>query len=200
MRKVILNLAMSLDGFIEGPNGEIDWCIMDEEMNFESFLNSVDAIFYGKVTYDLWGQFDPENTVTDLEKKIWTQVHKKEKYVFTTNPGDDVGVTYISTDIAQKVAEIKNRDGKDIWLYGGANLVTTFVDKQLIDVYQISVHPVILGKGKPMFADIRRRVNLVPGDVKRYHCGVTLLTYHAEKEKPVKLDMDEEGTLKEFSG
>ncbi|MCH5690329.1 hypothetical protein LWM68_42535 [Niabella sp. W65] len=54
MKKVILDLAVSLDGFIEGPNGEIDWCIMDDDMNFNRFLESVDTIFYGRASYDAW--------------------------------------------------------------------------------------------------------------------------------------------------
>lgn len=52
MKRIILNLAVTLDGFIEGPNGEVDWCIMDDDMNFDGFLNSIDTIFYGRVSYD----------------------------------------------------------------------------------------------------------------------------------------------------
>ena len=57
MRKVILDLAVTLDGFIEGPNGEIDWCIVDGEMNFDEFLSDIDTIFYGRISYDLWGKY-----------------------------------------------------------------------------------------------------------------------------------------------
>ena len=55
MRKIILDLAVTLDGFIEGANGEVDWCIMDDDMDFDGFLRSIDAIFYGRVSYDMWG-------------------------------------------------------------------------------------------------------------------------------------------------
>ena len=64
MRNIILNLAVTLDGYIEGPNGEIDWCIMDEEINFDSFLESIDTIFYGRVSYDLWGNFEADINAT----------------------------------------------------------------------------------------------------------------------------------------
>ena len=82
-RRVILDLAVTLDGFIEGKNGEVDWCIMDPEMEFIHFLNQIDTILYGRKSYDLWGQFIPEKDATDNEKEMWEIVHSKEKYVFS---------------------------------------------------------------------------------------------------------------------
>jgi dihydrofolate reductase len=61
MRKIILDLAVTLDGFIEGPNGEIDWCIMDEDMKFTDFLAGIDTIFYGRISYELWGNYQPDD-------------------------------------------------------------------------------------------------------------------------------------------
>jgi dihydrofolate reductase len=58
-RKIILDLAVTLDGFIEGKNGEVDWCIMDADMGFIHFLNQIDTILYGRKSYDLWGQYTP---------------------------------------------------------------------------------------------------------------------------------------------
>ncbi|PEI94747.1 hypothetical protein CN679_05060, partial [Bacillus pseudomycoides] len=87
-RRIILDLAVTLDGFIEGRNGEVDWCIMDPEMGFINFLNQIDTILYGRKSYDLWGQFTPE--IEDTEKEIWELVHSKEKYVFSrTQKGTD---------------------------------------------------------------------------------------------------------------
>jgi len=182
MRKIILDLAVSLDGFIEGPNGEIDWCIMDDDMGFDNFLSEIDTIFYGRVSYDLWGQFHPDSTATLIERQIWDEVHSKKKYVFSRNPQTNNEATYISTDIASQVREIKSQAGKNIWLYGGANLITTFLDLGLIDVYRLGVHPVILGTGKPIFSNIPKRVNLTLKEVKSFKSGVTLLSYeHSEK-------------------
>ena len=82
MRNIVLDLAVTLDGFIEGPNGEIDWCIMDDDMGFEEFLASIDTIFYGRVSYDIWGNYQPEPTATETEKDIWAAVHSKQKFVF----------------------------------------------------------------------------------------------------------------------
>ena len=82
-RRIILDLAVTLDGFIEGKNGEVDWCIMDSEMGFINFLGQIDTILYGRKSYDLWGQFIPEIEATDTEKEMWDLVHSKEKYVFS---------------------------------------------------------------------------------------------------------------------
>ena len=60
-RRIILDLAVTLDGFIEGANGEIDWCIMDEDMDFNEFLNDIDTIFYGRKSYELWGEKEGGN-------------------------------------------------------------------------------------------------------------------------------------------
>ncbi|MFN1216807.1 dihydrofolate reductase family protein [Chryseobacterium kwangjuense] len=68
MRKIILDLAVSLDGFIEGPNGETDWCIMDDDMNFDGFLASIDTILYGRVSYDAWARISLMK-MPDLKKK-----------------------------------------------------------------------------------------------------------------------------------
>lgn len=160
MKKVILDLATSLDGFIEGAGGETDWCIMDEDMDFDGFLSNIDTIFYGRVSYDLWGEFQPDATASQAEKKIWQQVHRKKKFVFSRQSHQDSEATFIRSDITRRVTEIKRQGGKDIWLYGGANLIKTFVQLGLIDVYRISIHPVALGSGKPLFDELKERLPL----------------------------------------
>jgi dihydrofolate reductase len=107
MRKIVLNLAVTLDGFIEGPNGEIDWCALDGESDafFDKFLPEVDSIFYGRVSYDLWGQYQPPDTASASEKKLWSIVHSKEKYVFSRKPSPDSNVTYIADNIVEREAD-----------------------------------------------------------------------------------------------
>ena len=177
MRKVILDLAVTLDGFIEGPNGEIDWCIMDEEMGFDNFLSGIDTLFYGRKSYDLWGNFQPGNDASPAEKNLWQAVHSKQKVVFSHTQRPDPAATWISTDIANQVQQIKKQPGKDIWLYGGASLITTFISLNLIDSYRLSVHPIILGQGKPLFSNLHDRVALTLDEVKSFRSGVTLLRY-----------------------
>lgn len=182
MRKVILDLAVTLDGYIEGPNGEIDWCIMDEDMDFEGFLSTIDAIFYGRVSYDMWGNFQPDSNSNETEKSIWSGVHSKRKYVFSSTLKQDTDATFITSDIAEKVAEIKQQDGKDIWLYGGAKLIKTFINLGLVDIYRISVHPTVLGAGKPLFEGLKERINLKLIEANNFKSGVVQLIYESKNK------------------
>jgi dihydrofolate reductase len=180
MRKVILDLAATLDGFIEGPNGEIDWCIMDDDMDFDGFLSSIDTIFYGRVSYDAWGNFQPDTNASEAEQRLWQDIHTKKKYVFSSQNRQDDKATFISSDIANKVAEIKRQDGKDIWLYGGASLIKTFIQSGLIDTYRISVHPIALGSGKPLFENLHERIRLKLIKANIFKSGVVQLIYQPE--------------------
>lgn len=181
-RKIILDLAVSLDGFIEGPNGEVDWCIMEPDMKFTDFLNSIDTILYGRKSYDLWGQYTPSENDSDTDKEMWSLVHSKEKIVFSkTQKSKDQNVVFINENIVDEINKLKSSPGKDIWLYGGANLIKTFINLGLIDEYRLSVHPVVLGAGKPLFQDLKERVNLKLVDTKTFSSGVVQLIYHSIK-------------------
>ena len=189
MRKIILNLAVTLDGYIEGPNGEIDWLGMggdspDDSMaeaHFDEFLATIDAIFYGRLSYEKWGEYQPAKDASLPEKKLWDGVHSKKKYVFSNSLKTVNGkADLINSDILDKVQDIKNQPGKDIWLYGGAGLITTFMNLGLVDTYLLAVFPVILGDGKPLFTDIKNRIGLTfkkatPGS------GVILLEYETKR-------------------
>ncbi len=181
MKNIILDLAVTLDGFIEGPNGEIDWCIMDDDMDFDGFLSTIDTIFYGRVSYDTWGDFQPDENASETELNLWQGVHSKKKYVFSSQNRQDDKATFISTNFENKVAEIKNHNGKDIWLYGGASLIKTFIQLELIDIYRISVHPVALGNGKPLFENLKERVNLNLIATNTFKSGVVQLIYEPKK-------------------
>jgi dihydrofolate reductase len=182
-RKIILDLAVTLDGFIEGKNGEIDWCIMDSEMGFTDFLHQIDTILYGRKSYELWGQYTPETEVAETESELWKLVHSKQKYVFSrTQKGTDDKVIFINDQILEEINTLKNTPGKDIWLYGGASLITTFIKLGLVDEFRLSVHPVVLGEGKPLFMDIQERVNLKLVNTKTFSSGVVQLIYHLNRD------------------
>ena len=177
-RKVILDLAITLDGFIEGPNGEVDWCIMDAEMEFPKFLSQIDTIFYGRKSYDSWGHYKPKPKEPKSDQIMWTLIHSKKKYVFSNSPKAKAkNVTYIYDNIAEQVEALKQQPGKDIWLYGGAGLITSFMNLGLIDEFRLSVHPVLLGAGKPLFVDIHERLHLQLVDTRTFSSGVVQLIY-----------------------
>jgi dihydrofolate reductase len=185
MRKVILNLAVTLDGFIEGPNGEVDWCRMESDSGsesfFDKFLSDIDTIFYGRVSYDLWGQYQPSENASQPEKKLWETVHSKNKYVFSHTPKEDSKAVFISSNINERVGDIKKQPGKNIWLYGGANLITHFINEGLVDTYLLAIFPVILGSGKPLFSNIKNRVGLSLNYVETSESGVMLVSYDTKR-------------------
>ena len=146
-RKIILDLAVTLDGFIEGPNGEIDWLEKDIGIDFADVLNDilegVDTIFHGRISYDKWGHYSPENGTEKLQD-AYRSLHSKTKYVFSTSQKNDGKAFFIHSDIEEEVNKILQQPGENIWLYGGGKLITSFINLGLVDVYRLAVYPVIL--------------------------------------------------------
>lgn len=177
-RKIILDLAVSLDGYIEGPNGEIDWCIMDSDMNFITFLDQIDTILYGRKSYDLWGNFTTNEEDSSGDIEMWKAIQSKVKYVFSkTQNQTNQDAIYLNDNIFEEMIRLKNTPGKNIWLYGGASLITTFINLNLIDEFRFSIHPIILGAGKPIFSAIKERTNLTLTETNTFNSGVVQLVY-----------------------
>lgn len=188
MGKVILDLAVTLDGYISGPNGEIDWLIKDEEADFGDILSEIlidiDAIFYGRLSYDLWGNYQPNEQASSKLKKAYKLMHRKTKYVFSrTKKSDKSNAIFINSDIKENVMGIKENHTGNIWLYGGGKLITTLINLNLVDIYRLAVHPVILGEGKPLFNKKKKKIDLKLTDTKKSNSGVILLTYSFENDK-----------------
>ncbi|MBH8582044.1 dihydrofolate reductase family protein [Thermoactinomyces sp. CICC 10735] len=178
-RRILLDLAVTLDGFIEGKNGEIDWCIMEPDMDFISFLNQIDTILFGRKSYEIWEQYRPHAEAPEMEKEIWQQIQRKKKVVFSrTRTKTGPQATFIHGPLYKEVMKIKNQPGKDIWLYGGADLIASFIDLGLVDEFRLSVHPVVLGEGKPLFTDLKKRLNLKLMQTRTFSSGVVQLIYH----------------------
>lgn len=171
MRRIILNLAVSLDGFIEGPNGEFDWCLADQDYGMTEFLDRIDTLFLGRKSFEMMRQQE-ENSFSDtfFSDKTW--------YVFSrtlTIVPDQAQL--IGDDSLQAVLTIKNQVGKDIWLFGGANLTTSFLNAGLVDELLLSVHPILLGSGKPLFGNLTERMPFDLVDTKSYSSGLVQLRY-----------------------
>ena len=173
MRKVILGVAVSLDGFIEGPNGEYDWCLTDQDYGLKEFFNRIDTIFVGRKTYEM--SLEMEGGGAGFPKF--------KEYIFSTTL-DKVkeGATLIKEDVKIKVEKIKTEKGKDIWLFGGAGLTTSLMNSGLVDELSLAVHPVILGGGKPLFSNIKDRINLTLIDTRTYSTGLVFLTYNLARK------------------
>lgn len=169
MRKIILGLAVSLDGFIEGPNGEYDWCFTDQDYGLSEFFKRVDTAFIGRKTYEMTLAMDQEGG---------GGLPKLKEYIFSTTL-DKVkeGATLVKGNTKEEVEKIKKAEGKDIWLFGGAELTSSLMKLKLVDELWLSVHPVLLGGGKPLFGDSKERNHLKLLDTKAYSTGLVSLKY-----------------------
>ena len=165
-RKIILNLCTSLDFFIEGANGEIDWCFIDQDYSMTEFLGKIDTILFGRKSYEQLIELMPEG------------FPGKTRVVCSNNPDyapQDVRV--IRGDLKTEVASLIQEPGLDIWLFGGSVLASSMLEEGLIDSLMISVHPLLLGKGKPLFPDLLSRLPLELTDCRTFSTGLVQLYY-----------------------
>ncbi|HTE26825.1 dihydrofolate reductase family protein [Flavitalea sp.] len=173
MRKVILGLAVTLDGYIEGPNGEYDWCFTDQDYGLNEFFSRVDAIFIGRKSYEMALQHAKNNN-----GEVVPGMPGMKEYVFS-NTLDHVkeGAILVSGDSLAQARKIKALPGKDIWLFGGASLTDTLIKEGLVDEIWMSVHPILLGCGKPLFRPQDSRTKLTLLHSKTYETGLVSLRY-----------------------
>ena len=176
MRKLILGLAVSLDGYIEGPNGEYDWCFTDQDYGLSEFYSRIDAIFIGRKSYEIAQQYASENN-----GQMAPDMPPVQEYVFskTLNTIKE-GAVLISENGMTQARKIKEQSGKDIWLYGGAALTDALMQEGLVDELWLSVHPILLGAGTPLFRrqDIRTKLELL--ECKTYETGLVSLRYQID--------------------
>lgn len=172
MRKIILGLAVSLDGFIEGPNGEYDWCFNDQAYGLSDFFKRIDTAFPGRKTYEM---------TSTMGENSGSGFPKLKEYIFSTTLNKvKEGAILIKGNIKARVEKIKKEKGKDIWLFGGAGLTTSLINLGLVDELSLAVHPVLLGNGKPLFNNIKNKINLKLIDSKTYSTGLISLKYFFE--------------------
>ena len=173
MRKVILGLAVTLDGYIEGPNGEYDWCFTDQDYGLNEFFSRIDAVFMGRKSYETAQAYAEANngqlapSMPPVKTYVFSQTVKKT--------ADDA--VLISEDAMAEARKIKQQPGKDIWLYGGASLTDALMNEGLVDELWMSVHPLLLGSGKPLFRPQNNRTQLTLLESKTYETGLVSLRY-----------------------
>ena len=169
MRKVILGVAVTLDGYIEGPNGEYDWCFTDQDYGMSDFFKQIDSLFIGRKSYEL---------MLKLGNDAIPGFPKLKEYVFSTRLNQvKPGAVLIKENIKHEVEKIKKEAGKDIWLFGGASLTISLLNLGLVDQMNLAVHPLILGSGKPLFTGIQNKIALELMDTKTYSSGLVNLSY-----------------------
>ena len=174
-----------MDGFIEGPEGELDWILPDHEEEQDehtSLFEMFDTIFFGRKTYESIAQVLQQGMFSsDREEEFLYLMHGMRKYVFSRSVRHvDGNAMVISGNILEEVLRIRGEDGKDIWFRGGANLLQSFMALDLVDEYLLSVHPVLLNSGKPLFSGNKRPTDLTLVNKQKLKSGVVLLRYKPE--------------------
>lgn len=193
MRKIISFMHISLDGFVAGPNGEMDWIKADQEIfdHVGKRISEGDTALYGRVTYEMMENYwptagdKPNATKHDIEHSKWySKVHK----VVLSRTMKDAGLantTIISDNLPERINEIKrsgNSGSKDILLFGSPTATHSLMQLNLIDGYWLFVNPIILGQGIPLFAGIKDKIKLQLLTTRQFNCGVTELSYIADKQ------------------
>jgi dihydrofolate reductase len=184
MRELIVSNLVSLDGYFEGPNQELDWFIVEEEfLEYASeTLRSIDAILYGRITYEHMAAYWPH--AMDNDAFITHKMNSLQKIVFskTLDQAEWNNTTVVKGDIAEEVKKLKQQPGKDLVIFGSGQLVSFLAEKGLIDEYRIIVNPVILGKGNPLFK-VKDKISLNLVDTKELSSGVIILYYEPVREQ-----------------
>ena len=183
-------MHISLDGFVAGLNGEMDWIKVDEEI-FDYVgkrISEGDTAIYGRVTYEMMENYwptaadKPGATKHDIEHSKWyNKVHK----VVLSKTMKDAGLTnteIISDNLSDRINEIKQRAGTDIALFGSPTATHSLMQQNLIDGYWLFVNPIILGQGIPLFVDIKDKIKLNLLTTRQFTCGVTELNYIVDRQ------------------
>jgi dihydrofolate reductase len=185
MKRIKVSMHISLDGFVAGLNGEMDWIKFDNQLfDFvKTFTDKADTALYGRITWKLMDSYwpaaadNPDATVHDKEHSLW--YNSADKIVVSTKMmGQNAkGTTFIGGDIIQQIREIKQKNGKDILIFGSPSVVRLLMKDNLIDDYWLFVNPIILGQGISMFTKLDNSIELIPKTTKNFSCGVTAMHF-----------------------
>jgi dihydrofolate reductase len=190
MRKVISFMHISLDGFVAGPNGEMDWIKADEEIfdHVGKRIREGDIALYGRLTFEMMESYfpsageAPNASKHDIEHSRWYKDVHKVVLSKTMKDKDLANTTIIGGNISDRINEIKQQPGNDILLFGSPRATHSLIQLDLIDGYWLFVNPIILGTGIPLFVDIKDKIELTLLSTQQFTCGVTELNYVVNKQ------------------
>jgi dihydrofolate reductase len=186
MRKLILKTVISLDSFLEGPNGAMDWFALDDPQEWQEefrLLEDVDTVLLGRGMYpgysDYWRRVLAEPDKHSQDQVAFARWADKTRHIVFSRElkGADWSNTEIMRDAAKDVPLLKREAGKSLIVYGGSIFAGALIEQGLVDEYHFVVYPVALGGGKPMFRDLSRRLTLKRTNIKPLPSGAVWLTY-----------------------
>ena len=186
MRKVILFNAITLNGFFEGPNRELDWHNVDEEFNefAGDQLMTFDTLLFGRVTYEMMASYWPTPAGLADDPIIANLMNTIPKIVFsrTLEKADWNNTRLVKDHVGEEMAKLKAQPGMDMAIFGSGVLASSFTNLGLIDEYRLIVNPVILGDGHSMFRGVNDRLNLKLLRTTTFRSGNVLLYYEPVKK------------------
>jgi dihydrofolate reductase len=174
MRRVRYVVAMSLDGYIAGPNGEADWIIMDPDIDFSALFEQFDTFLLGRRTFE-----GMAGTGGGGQSGVQTIVFSR-----TLRQEDYPNVTIVSENPEQALTDLRSKPGKDIWLFGGGSLFRGLLEVRQVDAVEVSVIPVLLGEGIPLLPPnpSSERFKLKLTSSRTFKTGIVSLEYAVEYE------------------
>jgi dihydrofolate reductase len=193
MRKIISFMHISLDGFVAGPNGEMNWIKVDEEIfdHIGKRISETDSASYGRVTYEMMENYwpnagnEPNASKHDIEHSRW---YNKVQKIVLSKTMKDTGLTntkIISDNLSDRINEIKQSHhggSKEILLFGSPTATHSLIQLNLIDGYWLFVNPIILGRGIPLFTGIKDKIKLKLLTTRQFTPGVTELNYTLDRQ------------------
>jgi dihydrofolate reductase len=184
MSKIILFNMISLDGFFAGLNGDINWHRVDEEFNEYAIeqLHTADGLIFGRMTYQLMASYWPTPAGLQDDPIIAEMMNTLPKIVAsrTLEAAEWSNTRLIKANVVEEFRRLKQQPGRDLFVFGSANLSTTLIQHDLIDEYRLIVNPVVLGSGEALFQDIHQPLHLKLLKTKSFRNGNVLLLYQPE--------------------
>ena len=168
MRHIRYSVAMSLDGFIAGPQGEYDWIPNEPEFDWQQFMARFDTVLMGRRSYQAALAAPGGGVYPGMTTYVFSR---------TLSQKDHPRVTIVSSDVEQALANIRRAPGKEIWLFGGGELFRSLLELGQVDIVEVGLVPVLLGGGIPFLPVPARRTTLRLTDTRRHSTGILLLNY-----------------------
>jgi len=188
MRKIISFMHISLDGFVAGPKGEMNWITVNQEI-FDYIgkrINETDTALYGRTTYEMMESYwptagdAPRASKHDIEHSKWYKEVSKIVLSNTLKGSSLPNTKIISDNLSKEINELKKQPGSEILLFGSPTATHSLIQQNLIDGYWLFVNPVILGQGIPLFTGIKDKIKLKLLNTHQFTSGVTELNYTVE--------------------
>jgi dihydrofolate reductase len=188
MRKIIFKIELTLDGFISGPNGEMDWVMANAltEENWKDvfdMLSTVDTVLMSRVIYQGFKEYwpaagkNPKSSKFEREYSTWLNNTSKIVFSKTLDHVDWTNARLVKGDVGKEIAQLKQQPGKNFVFWGGSIFPQALMQLGLIDEYWINIHPVILGEGKPLLTGNKKKIPFKNLITKKFSSGTVGLRY-----------------------